>query len=135
MSGLQKIYGDGKLVGIYLPKDFSDKELAFVSEPSYALQVGFHNRGETYIEPHTHKDIENINNIVVQEFFYVIEGKILVEFYNDDGKKVAEQIVKTGDAVLIMSGHGIKLLEKTKMLETKPGPYPGKEAEKVYFKK
>ncbi|HIH39496.1 TPA: hypothetical protein HA219_02120 [Candidatus Woesearchaeota archaeon] len=131
---IKQIKDNDELLGIYIPSNFSEKELSFISEPSFPLQIGYHNRGEVYVEPHYHKSIKDVSNIDIQEFFYLIEGKILVELYNKNHKKVAEQIVKTGDSILILSGHGIKILEKTKMLEVKPGPYPGKEKEKVYIK-
>jgi len=133
MSEINKIYDGSTLLGIYVPAEVNKQELSFISDPTFPLQIGFHNREGIRIEPHYHKDIEGINSIKIQEFFYIIEGKILVELYNVANEKITEQILKSGDSILIMSGHGIRLLEKTKMLEVKPGPYLGKENEKVYI--
>lgn len=135
MPEIKKIMDGEELLAIYIPADFNQKELSFISEPDFPLQIAFHNRGQTYIEPHHHRLILDVKEIKVHEFFHVIEGKILVELYNKDNKKTAEQIVGTGDSILIVGGHAIKFLEKTKMLEAKPGPYAGKEKEKVYIQK
>lgn len=133
MSNLKKIYDGSTLLGIFIPSDFNKNELSFISDPMFPLQIGFHDRGEIHIEPHYHKNITGINSVHVHEFFYIIEGKILVDLYNEKNEKIAEQIVNRGDSMLIMGGHGIHLLEKTKMLEVKPGPYASKENEKVYL--
>lgn len=134
MPDIIKIKDKDELLGIYIPVNFSEKELSFISDPDFPLQIGYHNRESSIVEPHHHKEIKNIRRIQVHEYFYVIKGRILVELYNKNNKKVAEQIVKTGDSILIIGGHGIKFLEKTKMIEVKPGPYQGKEKEKIYIK-
>lgn len=133
MSDIKKIKNGNELLAIYIPCDFIEKELSFISDPEFPLQIGYHNRKGADVASHYHKDIENISKIKIHEYFYVIKGKILVELYDKNNKKAAEQIVKTGDSILIIGGHGLKFLEKTKMIEIKPGPYVGKEKEKVYI--
>jgi hypothetical protein len=131
---MKKILDNQELLAIFMPNNFGDDKLNFISDPDFPLQIGYHNRDkEEYCEPHNHKPIENIKSIKIQEFFYVIEGKAIIELFNKDGEKAADQIIEKGDSILLMSTHSIKFLEKTKMVEVKPGPYPGKEKEKIFI--
>ena len=46
---IKQIKDNDELLGIYIPSNFSEKELSFISEPSFPLQIGYHNRGEVYV--------------------------------------------------------------------------------------
>lgn len=134
MGGMKEIKHDGELLAIVIDLNDFTETLNFISKPEFPLQVGIHNRETETVEPHRHKDIKISGSIPVHEFFYVVEGKVLVDLYGRDGKKSAEQVLGKGHGILIIGGHAVKYLEKTKMIEVKPGPYKGKEEEKIFFR-
>ena len=49
-------------------------------------------------------------------------------------KKVKEITLQSGDSIVLNTGHGIKVLEPTEIIELKQGPYRGRELEKKYIK-
>lgn len=58
------------------------------------------------------------------EGLVVIDGQIKVDLYDLQLIKIQEVTLNSGDAILLISGgHGIKMLENTKFLEFKQGPY------------
>ena len=70
----------------------------------------------------------------IQEVLYIEHGKVEVEFYESSGKKIGNAILNSGDTILLLSGgHGFNILEDTKMIEVKQGPYSGVEEDKGYL--
>jgi hypothetical protein len=60
------------------------------------------------------------------------EGRTRLSLYDDARAKVAETELEKGDIVLLASGgHGFDVLEDTKIVEVKQGPYDGKAKDKV----
>ena len=70
----------------------------------------------------------------MQEFFYVISGKIKIDLYDDreNDTKVSEVIIETGDSIILNTGHGFTFLDDAKLVELKQGPYRGREFEKRF---
>jgi hypothetical protein len=96
--------------------------------------MGVHVRkqGEV-VKPHIHRPFINIAEIPSQEVFHVVYGKVQVDLYKR-GKKMNSCILKDGDTILLaFSGHGIKFLEDTRMIEVKQGPYRGIKKEKEFI--
>jgi hypothetical protein len=55
---------------------------------------------------------------------------VKVAFY-DDGEKIKTTILNMGDTILLISGgHGFDMLEDSKIIEVKQGPYGGMEQDK-----
>jgi len=53
------------------------------------------------------------------------------EFYERSGKKVGSAILNSGDTILLLrGGHGFNILEDSKIIEVKQGPYYGVEEDK-----
>ncbi len=58
-------------------------------------------------------------------------GKVIAEIYDERGKNITHTTLNSGDTILLVrGGHGFKVLEKTKIIEIKQGPYKGKEEDK-----
>ena len=106
---------------------FTDKDKEF-QFGSFDLKIGEN------IEKHIHNFQERIIN-KTSEGIVIISGKINIELFDDKKDLIYEEILNTGDAILIFEGgHGITILEDCKFLEFKQGPYD-EEKDKLYFDK
>lgn len=123
MGKIERILDGNSVLAFIVKSDFvPEKEIEFV-ESKDVIQLGFHNRKKGVVcKAHEHPPYEKIEDIKPVEIFYVKEGKIKVDLYNDDKKK-EEVILNKGDLIYIYSGHGIKFLEDSKLFEIKQGPY------------
>jgi len=131
---IERITHGSKVLAIILRDDYIKKGVSFVSPEEYPLQMGVHvrKRGEV-VKPHIHRPFINIAEIPSQEVFHVVHGKVQVDLYKR-GKKMNSCILKDGDTILLaFSGHGIKFLEDTRMIEVKQGPYRGIKKEKEFI--
>ncbi|MDO8424412.1 MAG: hypothetical protein Q7S70_00550 [bacterium] len=115
--------------------DFPDG-LNFYTKDQDFVQVSTwnYNVGKT-TKPHAHKIAERSANRT-QEVIYVKSGRMNMKIYNDKDEFFMETILESGDiAVIFAGGHSYEILEdKTQILETKNGPYPGLEKDKKEIK-
>lgn len=145
-NSIEQIEHNGKLLAVIIrSKAFSElkesgKKMLFASPKEFPFQMGIHHRQESETIPaHAHIPFEELKNFPVQEFFYLLSGKIRIDLYEEsDGlsnrdKKIREIIVSGGDSVVLNTAHGFTFLEETQMVEIKQGPYRGKEQEKRVF--
>ena len=65
----------------------------------------------------------------IQEIFFLKKGKILLGL-NDDKKLYKNVKIFKGDIILLYTGHSVRFLEDTDMVEVKQGPYAGAVQEK-----
>jgi hypothetical protein len=110
----------------------SSDKYNFLTQQSEPLQLGmnFYKKGEK-IATHTHLP-RDIHVQRVQEMIVIGEGRTRLSLYDDARAKVAETELEKGDIVLLASGgHGFDVLEDTKIVEVKQGPYDGKAKDKV----
>ncbi len=138
-SAVEHIMKEGNILAILiktenLPLQGEKGKLWFPTPEQFPLQVGVHHREEQEtVAAHRHLPFPELRNLPVQEFFYVISGKVKVDLYGSDEKKHCERVLTTGDCILLNTAHGLTFLEKTKLIELKQGPYRGKEQEKKYL--
>lgn len=131
----ENIKSGERILAIIVKTGEIEDKVKFVSPESFPFQVGIQNRKKgDCVEAHEHLSFEKLENFPVQEFFYVESGKIEVGIYDED-KKVAVRILSKGDLIILNSGHEVRFLEDSKIIEIKQGPYRGKENEKRYLKK
>ncbi len=79
--------------------------------------------------PHKHFWRDGEKQMITQECWIVIKGKIKCSYYDTDNALLGEEILGVGDAsVTYQGGHSVQVLEKdTIFYEVKPGPYKGRE--------
>jgi quercetin dioxygenase-like cupin family protein len=105
----------------------------FLTEPTEEFQAGVMERAKGYkVEPHTHpreqRTIERYS-----EFLYIEKGSIRVTVYDDAWKVLGEETLSRGDFLLFFrGGHGIEMLEDSRIIEVKQGPYPGADNAKLF---
>lgn len=120
-----KIYDNDKnLVGIYINSEDIVDGRNFLTDPKETLQIGTFGLDKgTTISNHIHNELERKIS-TTGEVLVVLEGKIKVSFYKKDLELLTEIIVNKHEAIAMYSGgHGIEILENTKFIEIKQGPY------------
>lgn len=133
MEFIEKIQADDKPIAIIVRDGFSQPGVNFFSPFEFSQQLGLlvHPSGHE-IKPHVHNLIAR-DVRVTQEVLYVIYGKIEISLYRENKEFLLSRILNQGDTVLLAyGGHGIKILEPSKLLEVKQGPYAGME-DKEFF--
>jgi len=122
---------DGKIIAIVVKREFEKDGVNFVSKQDFPLQLGIssYKKGAT-IKAHFHIEKEiRINKI--QEVVHIKRGRTMVNLYGLDGKKFKSVELSEGDTIFFVDGgHGFEMLEDTKIIEVKQGPYFGKDKDK-----
>lgn len=105
----------------------------FFTPEDYSLQLGINTyKKNTQVKPHIHVPLPRQINTSL-EVLHIDEGEVETYFFNDNGEKVGSRILKTGDTIVLIGGHGLKFFKDTKIIEVKQGPYVGAEREKRFF--
>lgn len=105
----------------------------FVSRATDEFQVGVITRPAGHaVSPHTHPLVEHRTELMT-EVIYVESGKTAITVYDEAWIVLGEETLVTGDfCILYRGGHSLKMLEPTRMIEVKQGPYPGDAAAKKF---
>jgi hypothetical protein len=121
------------LYALIIRRDFHQAGARFFTPNDFSQQLGYlsHPKGHR-IEPHIHKEV--MREVVrTQEVLVIRNGRIRVDFYNDECEYLDCRTLETGDVILLVQGgHGFEILESCDMIEIKQGPYLGDE-DKVRF--
>jgi hypothetical protein len=106
----------------------------FFSPPESSFQFGLLAHKAGFLEPpHYHQASTRIINDL-QQMFVVQRGVVIVELYSDDGEKLKEVTLKTGDAIVLIHGvHAIRVVEDMQCISVKQGPFLGDENDKVFI--
>ena len=131
MLKAEKIVKDGELLAIILRSIKTDNSVEFITPKEFGLQFGVHNRKKgDYVKAHSHVPFEMLENFPVQELLYVKKGKISVGLFHKN-KLYREIIINSDEFILLNTGHNVRFLEDTEMVEVKQGPYRERENEKT----
>lgn len=139
---IEKIEHRGKILAVICRKEAladlqeSGKNMLFVTPDDFPFQVGIHCRQKNeIIKAHAHLPFPELKDFPVQEFFYVISGKVRIELFDEreNDRKVSEVIIGAGDMIVLNTGHGFTLLEDAQLMELKQGPYRGRDEEKRFI--
>jgi len=131
---IEKVEWNGKVFALIVRADYQPEGVSFITPKDNPLQLGVlrHRKGHK-IKPHTHRNLPKTIN-EVQEVLHIDYGKIEVEFYESGGKKTGSTVLNSGDTILLLSGgHGFNILEDSKIIEVKQGPYGGVEEDKEHL--
>ena len=111
------------LVYIIHPNPLPERT-TFVTPPEFKQQVGFVvYPAEGVIARHIHLALER-HLVGTSEVLILLQGRCLMDIYNDEKELVATRELKQGDVMLMVGGgHGFRMLEDTVFLEVKQGPY------------
>ena len=128
---IERVEYGGEVLALIIRQNYEPEGVNFVTAEDNPLQVGvLKHQKNSKIKPHLHKSSPRIIN-AIQEVLHIAYGKVEAEFYGGDGKKVGSSILNSGDTIVLLSGgHGFNILEDSKILEVKQGPYRGVEEDK-----
>ena len=126
-----------KLLHIVVRKDDLKTGRTEVVSEEHFIQCALLNmeEGKTF-KPHKHIWKNRTRDVIAQESWVVIQGKVRCTFFDIDDTIVAEPVLEPGDASLTLEGgHTYTILEDdTLVYEYKTGPYEGQENDKVFLK-
>ena len=91
-------------------------------------------KGKTF-KAHKHIWKERTRNVIAQESWVVIKGKVKCFFYDLDDTLLCEEILEEGDmSFTLEGGHNYLILEdNTLVYEFKTGPYEGQSLDKTFL--
>ena len=91
-------------------------------------------KGKTF-KPHKHIFKNRTRDVIAQESWIVVQGKVKCIFYDLDDTILIEPILEQGDASFTLEGgHNYLILEdNTLVYEYKTGPYEGQKLDKVFL--
>ena len=87
-----------------------------------------------FFKPHTHLECEKKANNT-QESWVILDGKVMAKVYDIDEKLIYEQVLESGDCIVLFAGaHSLECLtDNTLLYEFKNGPYYGPERDKKFI--
>ena len=135
-SGVERFEFEGKLFAIVIRKTYCSEGTDFLTGPESLLQLGIlTHKKNAEINPHIHKKLPRTVD-KTSEVLHILEGKIDVDFFSEDGKILGKTILNGGDTILLSDGgHGFRMLEDARILEVKQGPYTGVGNDKTPIQK
>ena len=136
---MKKIYSKiepNKLLHIIVRKDDLVKGRTEVVSEEHFIQCALLNmeKDKTF-KPHKHIWKNRTRDVIAQESWVVIQGKVKCTFFDIDDKVIDEPILQSGDASFTLEGgHTYTILEDdTLVYEYKTGPYKGQENDKEFL--
>ena len=136
---MKKIYSKiepNKLLHIIVRKDDLVKGRTEVVSEEHFIQCALLNmeKDKTF-KPHKHIWKNRTRDVIAQESWVVIQGKVKCTFFDIDDNIISEPILEPGDASFTLEGgHTYTILEDdTLVYEYKTGPYEGQELDKVFI--
>lgn len=130
---LEFISDEDFLLAIILRRNFKKPGVHFFTPGEFSQQLGYMNysAGKT-IAAHVHNPVSREVRFT-NEVLLIRNGKLRVDFYNDEQKYLESRVLEAGDTILLAAGgHGFEVLEAVEMIEVKQGPYFG-DADKTRF--
>lgn len=91
-------------------------------------------KGRTF-QPHKHIIKNGEQQVIAQESWIVVRGKVKVILYDMDDTLIHTDILESGDcSITFYGGHNYEILEDdTLVYEYKTGPYKGQKLDKVFI--
>jgi len=91
--------------------------------------------GGTSFRAHKHlPKMVRIDELTAQESWVIISGRVRVTYYDLDDSVIESVELRAGDvSVTLAGGHGYEILEDSKILEFKTGPYLGQALDKAFI--
>lgn len=131
---IERIKYKGKVFALVLRKGYDEDGVNFITPKDKPIQLGvLKHQGGSKIKPHIHKNQPRTMS-EIQEVLHIEYGKVEAKFYESNGSKVTATILNSGDTILLLcGGHGFDILEDSKIIEVKQGPYYGVEEDKVHL--
>jgi anti-sigma factor ChrR (cupin superfamily) len=108
------------------------KETKFFSAADSSFQFGLLAHEAGFVEaPHYHKSAERTITDL-QQMFVVQRGVVAVDFFDEQGKRFREVVLRAGDGIVLVHGtHSVRVLEDMQCISVKQGPFLGASNDKI----
>ena len=136
---MEKIYSkieSDKLLHIIVRKeDLISGRTDVVPENNFIQCAILNMKKDKTFKPHKHIWKFRRRDVIAQESWIVIQGKVKCHFYDLDDTILSEPILQPGDASFTLEGgHTYTILEDdTLVYEYKTGPYEGQKMDKIFI--
>jgi cupin fold WbuC family metalloprotein len=136
MENIYSKINPDKLLHIVIRKeDITEGRQDIVPEENF-IQCSILNmpKDKTF-RPHKHIFKERTRNVIAQESWIVVQGRVQCIFYDTDDTIIATPVLEQGDASFTLEGgHNYYILEdNTLVYEYKTGPYEGQALDKTFI--
>jgi len=133
MEHVRVVQGSGRVLAIFVREGLPVEGARFVTTQDDSLQLGVFERPAGYeVRAHKHVDLP-AQPRKAAEFLYLEKGRAKVTVFDDAWKAVGEETVSAGDFLLFLGGgHHVEMVEPTRFIEVKQGPYPGDKQAKIF---
>lgn len=135
---MTKIYSKvepGKLLHVIIRQEDFITGRTDISGPYEFLQCAIMNmeHGKTF-KPHKHIWKDGPRQIIAQESWVVLKGRVKCILYDLDDTILTEPVLSQGEASFTYEGgHNYEILEQgTRVMEYKTGPYQGQQKDKTF---
>ena len=130
---IEHIVDRDKLLALIVSRNFNQPGVHFFTPDDLSQQLAYmHHPTGKVIPPHVHNPV--LRKVqYTQEVLIIKQGRLRVDFYNDQQQYLESRILESGDIILLVEGgHGFEVLTEVEMIEVKQGPYVG-EQDKTRF--
>ena len=133
MNGIETIRDGDVIMAMIIRSNFEKDGITFITPDSFSQQLAYMKHPANHeIAPHIHNPIDREVHLT-RETLFIRKGSVRVDLYNSNREYLRSVILKTGDVIILVNeGHGLKMLEKSEIIEVKQGPYAG-EQDKTRF--
>ncbi|PIQ76803.1 hypothetical protein COU78_00685 [Candidatus Peregrinibacteria bacterium CG10_big_fil_rev_8_21_14_0_10_49_24] len=133
MAEVISITKDGTTYALFFRKEISSGGAKFFTKDEDAFQVGVLERPAGYeVQPHQHPE-RPTEVRTVSEFLYIASGRVQVAVLDEQWTELGSAELSAGDFLLFLrGGHKLTMLEDTRMIEVKQGPFLGDSGAKIF---
>jgi quercetin dioxygenase-like cupin family protein len=133
MSEVKTVQKDGITYALFVCGRPHVDGAKFFTKQTDEFQVGVFTRPKGYeVKAHRHPENEQAIRHCT-EVLYIEEGKVEVTVFDDKWNEIGKQVLTAGDFLIFFcGGHSLTMLEPTRLLEVKQGPYPGDDKAKTF---
>ena len=123
---ITRVEDDNGLYGIVIRIQRDDDGVTFYTPGHLSQQVGHLVQPKGKVIPaHFHNRMSR-EILLTQEVLVIRDGRLRVDFYDDERSYLESYVLEAGDIVVLCGGcHGFEALEAVDMIEVKQGPYAG----------
>ena len=104
----------------------------FFSPDDSSFQFGLLAHEAGFVEAaHYHKPVtRTIRDL--QQMFVVQRGVVAVDFFDEEGRRFREVVLRAGDGIVLIHGtHAVRVIEDMQCISVKQGPFLGAENDKI----
>ena len=131
-NSIETVEHDGTRYAEIIWADTQVPVTKFFSPDDSSFQFGLLAHEAGFIEaPHYHKPVtRTITDL--QQMFVVQRGVVAVDFFDKEGRRFREVVLRAGDGIVLIHGtHAVRVIEDMQCISVKQGPFLGAENDKI----